>query len=217
MEKIRVLIIDDHTLFRDGLRALLTRQDFIEVVGEAGGGAEGIRKAAELEPDVVLMDLKMPDMSGLEALDELKRLCTEMRVIMLTVSDNDEDLFTAVRSGASGYLLKNVDTERLVSSIYEVARGGAALSENLASKIFKEFREVSLRKDAADSGKEPLSNREKEILNYITLGKSNKEIAGVLDIAESTVKIHVQNILKKLNLTSRVEAAVYATKHKLFQ
>ncbi len=216
MEKIRVLIIDDHTLFREGLKALLNRQDFIEVVGEAGGGADGVKRAAELRPDVVLMDIKMPDMTGIEALSRIMELDPEMKVIVLTVSDDDEDLFTAVRTGASGYLLKNVETGRLVSSIYEVVRGGAALSGNLAGKIFREFREISSRREL-DSGREPLSNREKEILYHITLGKSNKEIASCLDIAESTVKIHVQNLLRKLNLASRVEAAVYATRHGLFR
>lgn len=216
MKKITLLLIDDHALFREGLRALFSRQDDIEIIGEAGGGKEGIQKAIELMPDVVLMDLKMPDMTGLEALCEIIGKRPQTKVIILTVSEDDEDLFTALRYGACGYLLKTVEVEKLLSCIYEVARGGACLTERLTGKIMKEFREISSKRADSGSKKEPLTKREMEILLYITRGKSNKEIAAILNIAESTVKIHVQNMLKKLNLTSRVEAAVYAMKHRLF-
>ncbi|MBI4848559.1 MAG: response regulator transcription factor [Nitrospirae bacterium] len=216
VKKITVLLIDDHALFREGLRALLSRQDDIEIVGEAGGGKEGIQKAIELMPDVALMDLKMPDMTGLEALCRIIEKRPQTKVIILTVSEDDEDLFTALRHGACGYLLKTVEVEKLLNSIYEVARGGACLSERLAGKIMKEFREMSSKSAIPVSKKESLTSREMEILSCITRGKSNKEIATILNIAESTVKIHVQNMLKKLNLASRVEAAVYAMKHKLF-
>jgi len=212
MEKIRVLIVDDHTLFREGLKALLSRQESIEIVGEAGNGAEGVEKVIELSPDVVLMDLNMPDITGVEALRRILGIKPETKVLILTVSEDDEDLFSAVRAGAMGYLLKNVDPERLVSSVQQVARGEATVSAALTDRIFAEFRAISSERQgqAKSSPKNLLSKREKEILIHISQGESNKEIANMLNIAESTVKIHVQNILKKLNLNSRVQAAVFA-------
>lgn len=215
MEKVKVLIIDDHTLFREGLKALLTRQEGVEVIGEAGDGAEGVRKVMDLGPDVVLMDIKMPDMTGLEALRLIMESRPDTKVIILTVSEDDEDLFTAVRAGAKGYLLKNVEADKLISSIHQVARGEAALSGRLAERIFAEFREMASGAKSEKPPKDLLSNREREILIHLTNGKSNKEIANILDIAESTVKIHVQNIMRKLNVTSRVQAAVYALEHGL--
>ena len=217
MEKIRVLLVDDHTLFREGMKALLSRQEFIEIIGEAGSGAEGIKKTLELDPDVVLMDLNMPDITGVEALKKILEAKPHMRVLILTVSEDDEDLFNAVRAGAMGYLLKNVESERLISSVQQVAQGEATVSGALTDKIFSEFRAMSSGsrlKDRASPG-DILSKREKEILIHISKGESNKEIAHSLFIAESTVKIHVQNILRKLNLNSRVQAAVYAVEQGL--
>ncbi len=215
MDKIKVLIIDDHTLFREGLKALLNRQESIEVVGEAGTGREGIEKAVSLRPDVILLDIKMPDIGGLETLRRIMDRKPDARVLMLTISENDEDLFDAVRAGARGYLLKNIETDRLVYSIHQVLRGEAAVSGSLTERIFAEFRSMSSRRYDKQSIREVLSNREREILIHITNGESNKEIANNLNIAESTVKIHVQNILKKLNVTSRVQAAVYAIEQGL--
>ena len=217
MERIKVLLVDDHTLFRDGMKALLSRQESVEIIGEAGNGTEGIRKALELSPDVVLMDLNMPDMTGFEAIRKILEVKPDTKILMLTVSEDDEDLFNAVRAGAMGYLLKNVESERLVSSVQQVARGEATVSAALTDRIFAEFRAMSARaqKNESETQKDILSNREKEILTHISRGESNKEIANVLCIAESTVKIHVQNILKKLNLTSRVQAAVYAVEKSL--
>lgn len=215
MEEVKVLIVDDHTLFREGLKALLSRQEGIEVIGEAGDGSDGVRKVMDLRPDVVLMDIKMPDMTGLDALRLIMESRPDTKVIMLTVSEDDEDLFTAVRAGAKGYLLKNVEADKLISSIHQVAGGEAALSGRLAEKIFAEFREMATGVRSKEPPKDLLSNREKEILIHLTSGKSNKEIASILDIAESTVKIHVQNIMRKLNVTSRVQAAVYALEHGL--
>jgi len=217
MERIKVLLVDDHTLFRDGMKALLSRQESVEIIGEAGNGTEGIRKALELSPDVVLMDLNMPDMTGIEAIRKILEVKPDTKILMLTVSEDDEDLFNAVRAGAMGYLLKNVESERLVSSVQQVARGEATVSAALTDRIFAEFRAMSARaqKNESETQKDILSNREKEILTHISRGESNKEIANVLCIAESTVKIHVQNILKKLNLTSRVQAAVYAVEKSL--
>ena len=217
MERIRVLLVDDHTLFREGMKALLDRQDSFEIVGEAGSGSEGVTKALELTPDVILMDLNMPDMTGLEALKEILSKRPDAKVLILTVSEDDEDLFNAVRAGAMGYLLKNVESERLVSSVRQVARGEATVSGALTDKIFSEFRAMSTERgmQPVATPKDLLSKREKEILIHISQGESNKEIAGKLFIAESTVKIHVQSILKKLNLNSRVRAAVYAIEQGL--
>lgn len=217
MDRIKVLLVDDHTLFRDGMKALLSRQESVEIIGEAGNGADGIKKALELSPDVVLMDLNMPDMTGIEAIRKILEVKPDTKILMLTVSEDDEDLFNAVRAGAMGYLLKNVESERLVSSVQQVARGEATVSAALTDRIFAEFRAMSARaqKSERETQKDLLSNREKEILTHISRGESNKEIANVLCIAESTVKIHVQNILKKLNLTSRVQAAVYAVEQSL--
>ncbi len=217
MEKIRVLIVDDHTLFREGLKALLGRRDSIEIVGEAGSGEEGVEKVLEIDPDVVLMDLNMPDISGLEALRRILELRPQTKVLILTVSEDDEDLFGAVRAGAMGYLLKNVEPDRLVSSVHKVARGEATVSAALTDRIFAEFRAMSSEHQSRSrkSLEDLLSKREREILIHISQGESNKEIAGYLNIAESTVKIHVQNILKKLNLNSRVQAAVFAIEQDL--
>jgi len=217
MDRIKVLLVDDHTLFRDGMKALLSRQESVEIIGEAGNGADGIKKALELSPDVVLMDLNMPDMTGIEAIRKILEVKPDTKILMLTVSEDDEDLFNAVRAGAMGYLLKNVESERLVSSVQQVAKGEATVSAALTDRIFAEFRAMSARaqKSERENQKDLLSNREKEILTHISRGESNKEIANVLCIAESTVKIHVQNILKKLNLSSRVQAAVYAVEQSL--
>ncbi len=217
METIRVIIIDDHTLFREGLKALLERQESIEVIGEAGNGMDGIDMALELMPDVILMDLNMPDISGIEAIKKILKVEPETKIVMLTVSEDDEDLFNAVRAGAMGYLLKNVEPERLTRSVHQVARGEAAVSAVQTDRIFAEFRSMSTdrKKEQKKSTKDLLSKREKEILIHVSQGESNKEIGKLLCIAESTVKIHVQNILKKLNLSSRVQAAVYAVENDM--
>jgi len=212
MDKIRILLVDDHTLFREGMKALLGRQESIEVIGEAGTGAEGVEKTLELSPDVVLMDLNLPDMTGVDALKKILEQRPETKLLILTVSEDDEDLFAAVRAGAMGYLLKNVESDRLVSSVHQVARGEATVSAALTDRIFAEFRSMSsgLKSQSKAAPKELLSNREREILLHISQGESNKQMASMLNIAESTVKIHVQNILRKLNLSSRVQAAVFA-------
>ena len=216
MDKIRVLLVDDHTLFRDGMKALLSRQESVEVIGEAGSGAEGIEKTLELSPDVVLMDLNMPDMSGIEAVRKILDERPETKIIMLTVSEDDEDLFSSVKAGAMGYLLKNVESERLISSVNQVARGEAAVSAALTDRIFAEFRSMSKVESVKKASPgDLLSKREREILIHISKGESNKDIANALFIAESTVKIHVQNVLRKLNLNSRVQAAVFAVENKI--
>lgn len=214
MKPIRVLIIDDHTLFRSGIKLLLQRQEGFEVVGEAGDGLEGVKRAKQLKPDVVLLDLHMPGTSGLEAIPLLREEAPQTEVIMLTVSEDAEDLLDALRAGARGYLLKNIETDFLLESIRRAAAGESVLSSQMAGRLADALRTVQKGVTGA-VGLEKLSPREREIIILLARGGSNKEIARNLDLAESTVKIHVQGILRKLNLTSRVQAAVYAVEHGL--
>jgi two-component system nitrate/nitrite response regulator NarL len=211
---IRVLIIDDHTLFRSGVRALLARQPGFEVVGEAVDGLDGIKRAKELKPDVILLDLHMPGLSGREAVKILAEELPESQVVMLTVSEDAEDLVETLRSGASGYLLKNIDTQTLLDSIRRAADGESVISAEMTSKLVRGLK-AGARPESQPAEKDKLSPREREILGFLAKGASNKEIARALDVAESTVKIHVQHILRKLGLTSRVQAAVYAVESGL--
>ncbi|QDX81092.1 DNA-binding response regulator [Denitratisoma sp. DHT3] len=219
-QPIRVLIVDDHTLFRSGIKSLLQRHEEFEIVGEAGDGLEGVKRAKSLKPEVVLLDLHMPGMSGLEAVRIISEDVPDARVLMLTVSEDEEDLLQTLRSGAAGYLLKNVETEFLIDAIRRAAGGESVVAQQMMSKLIHGVR-GSPSQTAHEQGGEPaakpeverLSPREKEILGCLARGESNKEIARLLDVAESTVKIHVQSILRKLNLTSRVQAAVYAVEH----
>lgn len=209
---ISVLLVDDHTLFRSGIRSLLQRHSDFSIVGEASDGVEGIKRAKQLHPDVVLLDLNMPGMSGLETLQLLLQDCPDAAVIMLTVSEEAEDLTTALASGARGYLIKNIDADYLVRAIRRAAAGEPVLAEAMTTKLVAHLQ-GGAPKAAAPSELDKLTPREKEILACLARGESNKIIARTLDVAESTVKIHVQNILKKLNLTSRVQAAVFAVGH----
>ncbi|RZT41844.1 response regulator [Cupriavidus agavae] len=213
---IRILLIDDHTLFRSGIRALLQRQPDFEIVDEAADGVEGIKRAKQHRPDVILLDLNMPGLSGLEALQLLVEDLPDSAVVMLTVSEEAEELATALRGGARGYLLKNIETEALTSAIRRAAAGEPVISEAMTAKLVQQFRAPSAPAPAARAGEAPsLTAREREIVHGLVRGESNKEIARELGVAESTVKIHVQNILKKLNLASRVQVAVYAVEHGL--
>ena len=212
---IRVLIVDDHTLFRSGIKALLQRQEDFEVVGEAGDGLDGLKRAKSLQPDVVLLDLHMPGISGREAVKLLAEEVPECRVLMLTVSENAEDLVETLRAGASGYLLKNIETEFLLDAIRAAACGESVMSPQMTGKLVMGFRALDKSISAPNSEEEKLSPREGEIIVLVARGASNKGIARVLNVAESTVKVHVQNILKKLKLTSRVQAAVFAVEHGL--
>lgn len=215
MKPIRVLIVDDHTLFRSGIKLLLERQAGFEVVGEASDGLEGVKRAKQLKPDVVLLDLHMPGTSGLAAVPLLREEVPQTEVIMLTVSEDADDLLEALRAGARGYLLKNIETDFLLDSIRRAAAGESVISSQMAGKLADAMRnpQSSLAKAESNLGK--LTPREREIIVMLASGASNKEIARTLDLAESTVKIHVQGILRKLNLSSRVQAAVYAVEHGL--
>lgn len=211
---IRILLIDDHTLFRSGINALLQRQPDFEVVDEASDGVEGIKRAKQHMPDVILLDLNMPGLSGLETLQLLAQDLPGTAVVMLTVSEEVDELTAALRAGACGYLLKNIAAETLADAIRKAAAGQPVITEQMTAKLVEQMRKpttlapVPRESDASET----LTAREEDILRELGRGASNKEIARVLDLAESTVKIHVRNILRKLKLTSRVQVAVYASK-----
>jgi two-component system nitrate/nitrite response regulator NarL len=215
---IRILVVDDHTLFRRGLIALLAAQPGMEVVGEAGDAGEAQRSALQRQPDVILLDNHLPGVEGVDALPGLREAAPNARVLMLTVSEEAEDLATALLRGASGYLLKTVDIEVLAESIIRVHRGESPVSPEMAGKLATAYQTLRQRTAAAATAPAPhdpidsLSPRELQILAEIARGASNKEIARSLSIAEATVKIHVQHILRKLNLSSRVQAAVHAAR-----
>ncbi|AVG17490.1 response regulator transcription factor [Chromobacterium sp. TRC.1.1.SA] len=210
-QAIRILLIDDHTLFRSGLKALLQRQDDFLVVGEAADGLDGVKQAELLKPDVVLLDLDMPVMNGREALVQILSGCPDTAVLMLTVSEDGDDLAECMRGGARGYLLKNINADFLLDSIRRAVDGDSVLSPEMTAKLLARLRQPTAKASEADA----LTPRERETLSWLARGSSNKEIARALDLAESTVKVHVQNILRKLSLSSRVQAAVYAVEHGL--
>ncbi len=212
---IRILLVDDHTLFRGGIRALLSRHEEFAVVGEAGDALEGVKRARSLKPDVVLLDLHMEGLSGVQALRLLVEEVPDAKVLMLTVSEDEEDLFEALRMGAAGYLLKNIDASYLLDAIRRALQGEAVIAPRMTGKLLSGLRTGSRDSVSAGEDKNRLSPREAEIVRFLAKGASNKEIANALSVAESTIKIHVQNIFKKLNVTSRVQVAVYAVAHGL--
>lgn len=214
MSPIRILLVDDHALFRSGIKSLLASQAGMEVVGEAGDGLEGVKRAATLNPDVVLLDLHMPGLSGREAVKMIGEEAPRANVLMLTVSEDADDLLTTLRAGAIGYLLKNIEVNALVDAVRRAAQGEAVISPQMTAKLVAGVR-TERKPDDLQAEKATLTPREREILTYLSHGDSNKRIALNLNLAESTVKIHVQNILKKLNLTSRVQAAVFAVEQGL--
>jgi len=215
-EPIQVLLVDDHPLFRSGVRSLLQRNPRFAVVGEASDGVDGVKRAMQLKPHVVLLDLHMPGMSGVETLQLILQGWPEAVVIMLTVSEEAEDLSTALQAGARGYLIKNIDADYLVRAIERAAAGESVLAESMTGKLMAQLqKQREPRAPSPPSELDKLTPREREILACLARGESNKLIARVLDLAESTVKIHVQNILKKLGLSSRGQAAVFAVEQGL--
>jgi two-component system nitrate/nitrite response regulator NarL len=210
--QITVLLVDDHTLFRSGIRSLLQRSPEFLVVGEAADGFEGVKRAQQLKPQVVLLDLNMPGMSGVETLQLMLQDCPDSAIVMLTVSEDVEDLSIALKAGASGYLLKNIDTDYLTRAIRRAAAGETVVAEAMTAKLVAQLQSGSAPPAASELDK--LTPRERDILDCLARGESNKGIARILDVAESTVKIHVQSVLKKLKLTSRVQAAVFAVEHR---
>lgn len=205
-ELIRVLVADDHAIVRDGVKALLATEDDIEVVGEAANGQEAVEQTARLKPDVVLMDLEMPVMDGIEAIRLIAKSRPDVSVLVLTSFATDDKVFPAIKSGALGYLLKDSSPEDLVEAIRQVRRGESSLHPTIARKL---LREVSAPPEQPRT-EDPLTQRELEVLQLIAAGKSNREIASELVISEATVRTHVSNILGKLHLASRTQAALYA-------
>lgn len=212
---LRILLVDDHILFRKGVAALLSSRQDVEVVGEAGDGLEAIEKARDLLPDIIIMDIGMPKCNGLEATRCIKHEMPHVKIAILTVSDDDQHLFDAIKSGAQGYLLKNLEPRQLYDMLDSLARGEAPLSGAIAIKILEEFTRPQ-REAVVEAGVgEELTGREIEILQLVAEGLTNKEIAQRLCISENTVKIHLRNILEKLHLQNRIQAAVYAVRQGL--
>jgi DNA-binding NarL/FixJ family response regulator len=211
---VRVLVVDDHALFRHGLVSVLRAAADVEVVGEARDGIEAIEQAATLEPDVVLMDVRMPTVNGIEAARRIRVAQPTVRVLMLTESDDEDDLFGALRAGATGYLLKEVAIDEIADAIRAVANGQALVSPSMTTKLLSEFNAMSRRLEEEHDGRR-LTDRELEVLRLIARGMSNKDIGTELVISENTVRNHVRNILEKLQVRSRVEAAMYAVREKL--
>jgi two-component system NarL family response regulator len=213
---IRVLIADDQALFRRGLYVVLGTEDHIEVVGEAANGEEAVALAAEMVPDVVLMDVRMPRMNGIEAARQIKKEHPGTKILMLTVSDDEEDLYEAVKAGANGYLLKEISVDEVAEAIRAVVQGQSLISPSMASKLLNEFNALAKKAEERQQYPTPsLTTRELEVLKLVAKGMSNREIADALYISENTVKNHVRNILEKLHLHSRMEAVIYAVRERL--
>jgi len=216
---IRILLIDDHTLFRSGVRALLQRQPDFEVVDDAADGIEGFKRAKQHRPDVVLLDLNMPGLSGIETLQLLQQDLPDTAVIMLTVSEDVDELTCALREGACGYLLKNMEADALATMIRRAALGESVIAESMTQRLIAQMRSPvraeetpasALSKTSESRDSPALTPRERDIVRILSRGASNKDIARELDLAESTVKIHVRNVLRKLNLSSRMQIAIHA-------
>jgi len=210
---VRLLVVDDHTLFRRGLIALLAGDPTLQVAGEASDAGEAVRQTAALQPDVILLDNHLPGVTGIQALSGLKDAAPNARILLLTVSEDEEDLQAALRGGAHGYLLKTIEGDLLAQAIHRCMRGEPVISGEMTGKLVSAFQTSAIAAVPAPPRADPLaqlSAREQQVLEQIARGASNKEIARTLSIAETTVKIHVQHILRKLDLTSRVQAAVYA-------
>jgi DNA-binding NarL/FixJ family response regulator len=213
---MRVLVVDDHSLFRDGLISLLKAADY-DVIGEAGDGESAVREALRLHPDLILMDINMPRMNGLDALRLIRGKLPETKVVILTVSEIGETLLEAIEAGANGYLLKNLDSHAFIASLHSLERGEAAITGEMVSQL---MQQISQRSRQAPARQEPapritLTDREREMLRFIARGLSNREIAGKLFISENTVKYHIKNVLQKFGLKNRAEAAAYAIQQGL--
>jgi DNA-binding NarL/FixJ family response regulator len=210
-ETLRVLLVDDHDLFRTGLRNLLEEQT-VQVVGEAADGAQAIRMVRELAPDVVVMDLNMPGMTGVEATRQVTSLAPLTRVVVLTISDQDEDVMNAILAGACGYLMKDSSIQDLMQGIRAAAVGESLISPHIAAKVLQRMRATGTNEADAAMIRAELSDREIEVLKLIANGKDNAQIAADLHISPKTVKNHISNILMKLQIDNRIQAAVYAVR-----
>ena len=218
-DAIRVLVVDDHALFRRGLEMVLAQESDIEVVGEAGDAVAAVERAAALLPDVVLLDVRMPKGSGIEACVEIKEVAPSARIIMLTISDEEADLYEAIKAGATGYLLKEISIDEVASAVRAVYDGQSLISPAMASKLLTEFALMAKRSnERTEQVPTPrLTERELEVLKLVARGLNNRDIARELFISENTVKNHIRNILEKLQLHSRMEAVVYAVREKLLE
>jgi DNA-binding NarL/FixJ family response regulator len=215
-DPIKVLIVDDHALFRRGLQMVLEGEPDIDVVGEAGDGHEAVDRAEAAAPDVVLMDVRMPRRTGIEATRVIKDTLPSTKILMLTISDEEADLYEAIKAGASGYLLKEISIEEVASAVRKVNAGQSLISPSMASKLLNEFAAMVKRRDERNQVPGPrLTERELEVLKLVAKGMNNRDIGQALFISENTVKNHVRNILEKLHLHSRMEAVVYAVREKL--
>ena len=214
---IRILLVDDHTLFRSGLKALLSRQADFENVGEASDGLEGVKLAEQLKPDLVLLDLDMPVMNGTEALAQMLAANRELPVVMLTVSEDAEDLKEAFVLGARGYLVKNIDAEYLVNGVRQVVAGESVMPPEMTSKFVNGIRakHLSLMPEVRPETLKSLTERERQILGCLAQGASNREMANLLNMSESTVKAHLQRIMRRFDFSSRVQAAVFAAERHM--
>lgn len=214
MGKTRVLLADDHALFRDGLASLLTAWG-MEVVGQANDGMEAVTQARSLKPDLVLMDIHMPRLNGLEATRMIKAESPDTNVVILTVSDNEDSLFEAVKSGAQGYILKNIPGDEFGRLLANLAQGEPAMSRGLARRVLEEFARYNAEQAApAEGASEPLTVRERQVLEEVASGRTNKEIGGSLFISEETVKYHLKNIMQKLHLRNRAEVVAWAIRNR---
>jgi DNA-binding NarL/FixJ family response regulator len=211
--KNRIIIVDDHEVVRLGLKSLLDQFSQYEVVSEAKNAKEAISQVETFQPDIVLMDIRLPGKSGIEACEEIKNSFPEVKVIMLTSYAEDEMLFSAIKSGASGYILKQIDSEGLIKSLDAVARGEASLDPAVTQRVFQEVRRAVKEEEAAAFTE--LSQQEKMVLKLVSEGKTNREIAQSLYLGEGTVRNYVSSILSKLTVSNRAEAAAYAVEHNL--
>jgi DNA-binding NarL/FixJ family response regulator len=219
-DPIRALIVDDHALFRRGLEMVLAAEDDIELVGEASDGAEAVQKAGESLPDVVLMDIRMPKSSGIEACRAMKEVAPSSKIVMLTISDEEEDLFEAIRAGASGYLLKDIPLDEVADVVRAVHGGQSLINPSMAAKLLTEFAALNKRDQEERAEQVPapkLTDREMQVLKLVAKGMNNRDIAKELFISENTVKNHVRNILEKLQIHSRMEAVMIAVREKLIE
>jgi two-component system NarL family response regulator len=217
-DPIRVLVVDDHALFRRGLEMVLSAEPDIVVVGEAEDGADAVARSTEVLPDIVLLDVRMPRRSGIDACRAIKDAVPSAKIIMLTVSDEESDLYDAIKAGAMGYLLKEVAIEDVPSAIRAVHGGQSLISPSMASKLLTEFASMIKRDDERQQVPAPrLTDREMEVLRLVAKGMNNRDIAKDLYISENTVKNHIRNILEKLQLHSRMEAVVYAVREKMIE
>jgi DNA-binding NarL/FixJ family response regulator len=220
-EPIRTMIVDDHALFRRGLEMVLDSEPDIELVGEAGDGTEAVEKAGETLPDVVLMDIRMPRSSGIDACRAMKAVAPSAKIVMLTISDEEADLFEAIRAGASGYLLKDIPLDEVADTVRAVDGGQSLISPSMAGKLLTEFAALARREAVSGPPQQvpapKLTDREMQVLKLIARGMNNRDIAKELFISENTVKNHVRNILEKLQIHSRMEAVMVAVREKLIE